>query len=65
MSRTVFEAVVDPKQLTGYFLQASTGPLTPGATVMWKFAEHPDTLPVTVREVVEGRSIVILISPDG
>jgi len=55
----VFEAVVDPKQLTGYFLQTSTGPLTPGAKVMWKFAEVADPFPVSVHEVVAGERIVL------
>ncbi len=48
----VFDAVVDPEKLSGYFVQKSTGPLTPGATVMWKFPELDDEFPVTVREVV-------------
>ena len=57
-ARQVFDAVVDPKQLSGYFVQTSTGLLAPGATVMWKFLEVPDPFPVTAREVVQDQRIV-------
>jgi len=48
----VFEAVIDHRKLSGYFLETSTGPLAPGATVMWKFPELDEAFPVTGREVV-------------
>ena len=55
----VFEAVVDPKKLAGYFVQTSSGPLAAGATVMWKFAEVAGEFPVTVHEVVQDQRIVL------
>jgi uncharacterized protein YndB with AHSA1/START domain len=55
----VFAAVADPAKLSGYFLESSSGPLTAGATVMWKFAEVPQAFPVEVREVVPNERIVI------
>ena len=58
-ARQAFDAVVDPKKLSGYFLQTSTGPLAPGATVMWKFAEVLDPFPVSVHEVVADERIVL------
>jgi len=54
----VFAAVVDPRKLTGYFVQSASGPLAGGATVMWSFAEAPNPFPVTVIEVVENERIV-------
>jgi len=53
----VFEAVIDPQKLSGYFVQASTGPLVEGSTVMWSFAEAPEPFPVVVSEVVPNQSI--------
>ena len=53
-----FQAVVDPNKLSGYFLQTSSGPMTPGATVMWKFAEVAEPFPVTIHEVVQDQRIV-------
>ena len=48
----VFEAVVDPDKLSGYFVGSASGPLETGKIVSWKFAEFPDLdIPVTVAEV--------------
>jgi uncharacterized protein YndB with AHSA1/START domain len=55
----VFAAVVRPEQLTGYFLQTSSGPLADGATVKWKFAEVSEPLDVVVHEVVVDERIVL------
>src|SRR5262249_60789677 len=54
----VFEAVVNPKDLSGYFVQAASGPLVEGATVKWKFAEVPGEHDVLVRHVVKDKRIV-------
>lgn len=47
----VFEAIVDPAQMSCYFLAASSGPMTEGATVQWRFPEVDMEFPVKVREV--------------
>ena len=54
----VFAAVVDPKKLTGYFVQSVSGPLAQGHTVTWKFDEAPSPFAVVVHEVVENERIV-------
>lgn len=54
----VFDAVVDPKTLQGYFVKASSGPLVPGTTVKWSFAEVPGDFDVVVHEVVRPSRIV-------
>ena len=54
----VFEAVVDPKKLAGYFVKDSSGPLATGATVQWSFAEAPEPFDVVVDEVVKNDRIV-------
>jgi uncharacterized protein YndB with AHSA1/START domain len=55
----VFEAVADPKQLSGYFTRKASGRLTEGATVMWSFPEFPEEFPVKVREVAPNERIVL------
>jgi uncharacterized protein YndB with AHSA1/START domain len=55
----VFAAVVDDKTLSRYFIQSSSGPLTEGAKLKWKFAEAPDPVDVTVLKVVANESIVL------
>jgi uncharacterized protein YndB with AHSA1/START domain len=55
----VYDAVVNPTKLTGYFVQSSTGPLAEGTTVKWSFAEAPEPFDVIVREVMEKERIVL------
>ena len=54
----VFDAVVDHRKLSGYFIETATGPLAPGVTVMWKFPEFDESFPVTAREVVKDERVV-------
>jgi len=54
----VFDAVVNPKKLTGYFTRTASGPLAEGATVLWSFAEFPEEFPVKVRQIVANERIV-------
>ena len=53
----VFDAVVSPKKLSGYFVESSSAPLQAGEQVVWKFADFPDKVPVTVRKVVPNEKI--------
>ncbi len=56
----VFEAVVDPAQLSGYFTTTGArGRIETGATVEWSFPEHPDYFPVEIVEVVDHQKIVL------
>lgn len=56
----VFEAVVDPDQLSQYFTTGGAkGRLETGATVSWDFADFPGAFPVEVVEVDQDRRIVL------
>jgi uncharacterized protein YndB with AHSA1/START domain len=56
----VFEAVVDPDQLSQYFTTGGAkGRLETGATVTWDFADFPGAFPVEVIEVQQDRRIVL------
>jgi uncharacterized protein YndB with AHSA1/START domain len=56
----VFEAVVDPNQLSSYFTTGGAeGRLDTGATVLWNFADFPGAFPVTVVEVTHPSRIVL------
>lgn len=58
--REVFEAVVDPAQLSHYFTTGgAVGRLEPGATVTWDFHDYPGAFPVHVIEVVPDQRIVL------
>jgi uncharacterized protein YndB with AHSA1/START domain len=53
----VFDAIVNLEKLNGYFVQTSSGPMTEGATVKWRFAEVPGEHDVQVRRVVKDQRI--------
>lgn len=55
----VFDGVYNPDKLSAYFTTAgSSGPLDPGTTVMWDFADVVgDAFPVHVKEVVPNELI--------
>jgi len=56
----VFEAVADPKELSGYFTTGGAkGRLETGATVTWDFHDFPGAFPVEVIEVEPDRRIVL------
>ncbi len=56
----VFEAVVDPAQLSHYFTTGGAkGRLETGATVTWDFHDFPGAFPVEVIEVVPNEKIVL------
>jgi uncharacterized protein YndB with AHSA1/START domain len=56
----VFEAVVDPDQLSQYFTTGGAkGRLETGATVSWDFADFPGAFPVQVVDVEPNRRIVL------
>lgn len=48
----VFEAIVAPEQMSGYFIASSSGRLQTGITVEWMFPEFPDSFPVVGKEIV-------------
>jgi uncharacterized protein YndB with AHSA1/START domain len=56
----VFEAVVDPGELSHYFATGGAkGRLETGATVTWDFHDFPGAFPVEVVEVEKDKRIVL------
>src|SRR3954463_6075364 len=56
----VFEAIVNPAQLSRYFTTGGAkGRLETGATVTWDFHDFPGAFPVRVEEVVPDKRIVL------
>lgn len=55
----VFEAVVNPEKLSGYFTTGGAeGRIETGATVYWDFHDFPGAFPVRVVEVEKNRRII-------
>ncbi|OBZ93326.1 ATPase [Pararhizobium polonicum] len=56
----VFEAVVNPAQLSRYFTTGGAkGRLETGATVSWDFHDFPGAFPVKVIDVIKNEKIVL------
>ncbi len=53
----VFEAIVDPAQMTNYFISKSSGRMEPGAQLLWEFPEFEGENTVRVGEIVPGKII--------
>ncbi|HET6995464.1 MAG TPA: SRPBCC domain-containing protein [Chitinophagaceae bacterium] len=47
----VFEAIVDPAQMSNYFIAKSTGRMEQGKTLTWQFPEFDMKFPVRVDKV--------------
>jgi uncharacterized protein YndB with AHSA1/START domain len=53
----VFDAIVNPDKLAGFFVSSASGPLKEGATVTWHFADVGGTIPATVKKVKQNEMI--------
>lgn len=61
----VFEAIVDPAEMTNYFLSRSSGRLIEGERVTWGFPEFEDEFPINVDKVVENSYVSFHWEVDG
>lgn len=55
----VFDAVINPKKIVGYFCNQADAPLVEGQTVHWTWTAKPVTHPVKVKQIVPNSKIVI------
>jgi uncharacterized protein YndB with AHSA1/START domain len=49
-AEAVFEAIVDPAQMSNYFIAQGSGRLETGKIMNWKFPEFPDEFPVRIQQ---------------
>ncbi|MCW4470152.1 SRPBCC domain-containing protein [Flavobacterium sp. MFBS3-15] len=49
----VFEAVVNPEQMSNYFISQSSGRMEEGKTITWRFPEIDMDVPVRVGKVIQ------------
>jgi uncharacterized protein YndB with AHSA1/START domain len=54
----VFAAIVDPAQMSRYFITGGSGPMQAGKAVDWEFADVDARVRIDVIEVVENRKVV-------
>ena len=56
-ANTVYEAIVDPKHMTNYFISKSTGKMEDGKTLTWKFPEFEIEFPIHVEKLKQDKYI--------
>ena len=61
----VFEAIVDPDEMTNYFISQSSGRMIEGRTVMWKFPEFDVEFPIRVGKMEQDRYVSYHWDADG
>ncbi|MFD0976623.1 SRPBCC domain-containing protein [Salinimicrobium gaetbulicola] len=49
--KTVFDAIVDPWNMSHYFISESSGKMEAGKTIQWKFPEFEESFPVKILEI--------------
>jgi len=54
----VFEAVVNPQEMTNYFIAKSSGRMVQGATLQWGFPEFDAEFPVRIGSVEQDKKVV-------
>lgn len=54
----VFEGIVDPAQMTNYWISKSSGRMEEGATLTWGFPEFDMDFPIRVGKVVKDKLVI-------
>ena len=49
----VFEAIVNPEQMSNYFISQSSGRMEEGKTITWRFPEIDMDVPVRIGKVIQ------------
>ncbi|MBT8181522.1 MAG: SRPBCC domain-containing protein [Eudoraea sp.] len=62
--KEVFEGIIDPENMTKYFISESSGRMESGKEVIWKFPEFPDKFPVKEIKIENNRSISFVWDPE-
>jgi len=62
---TVFEAIIDPEEMSNYFISKSSGRMIEGEQVWWKFPEFEVEFPISVGKIEQDRYISYHWEVDG
>jgi uncharacterized protein YndB with AHSA1/START domain len=53
----VFEAIIDPAQMSNYFISKGSGKLEEGKQIIWQFPEFDMSFPIRVGKIEENKYI--------
>ena len=61
----VFEAIVNPLQMTNYFISKASGPMEENKKIIWRFPEFDMDVPVRVGKIEKNKFITFYWDNDG
>lgn len=61
----VFEAIVDPQQMTNYFISKASGPMEENKNIIWRFPEFDMDVPVRIGKIEKNKLITFYWDSDG
>ena len=61
----VFEAIVDPAQMTNYFISKSNGRMEENKKIIWRFPEFAMDVPIRTGKIEKNKSITFYWDSDG
>lgn len=61
----VFEAIIDPLKMSGYFISRGSGRLEKGKQIMWQFPEFEMEFPIRVSGIVMDKYVSFYWKVDG
>jgi uncharacterized protein YndB with AHSA1/START domain len=61
----VFEAIVDPLQMSNYFISKSSGKMEEGKQIIWQFPEFDTSFPVRIGKIEKNKYISFYWDVDG
>jgi len=64
-TQDVFEAIVDPQRMSGYFISSGSGRMESGITINWKWEDYGVEHDIKVQKVEENNSISFKWSASG
>jgi uncharacterized protein YndB with AHSA1/START domain len=53
----VFDAIIDPKKMSNYFISKSSGKMEEGRQIMWQFPEFDMEFPIRVKKIEKNKYI--------
>jgi uncharacterized protein YndB with AHSA1/START domain len=56
--KTVFDAIVEPSNMSHYFISESSGKMEEGKTISWKFPEFEESFPVQILKVIPNEYVL-------
>jgi len=65
MAMDIYDAIIDPGHMKGYFISESNGIMADSTDLIWKFPEYEDRCPVHVVKVLENEYVSFYWDNDG